>query len=64
MDFKTAKKEFFRELQEANNCLTKEELVAKLGKTTIRCCWTDHVDYLRRDKIITERQAYIWGQVI
>lgn len=64
MNFTQAKNQFFNELKQQENCLTKEELVARLGKTTIRCCWVDYCDYLSRDKQITEKQRQNWGQVI
>ena len=64
MTFKTAKEMFFNELKEENNVLTKEELIARLGKTTIRCMWSDYTDMLCKDKAITEKQRYSWGQVI
>ena len=64
MTFEQAKRQFFDELKEQHGVLTDEELIARLGKTTIRCYWADYVDYLRRDKQITERQAQHWGQVL
>ena len=64
MTFREAKREFFDNLLEQQNCRTKQELIKKIGATTIRVCWVDHVDYLRRDGIITEKQAYEWGQVL
>lgn len=64
MNFTQAKNQFFNELMQQKNCLTKEELVARLGTTTIRCYWADYVDYLGKDKQITEKQRQNWGQVI
>lgn len=64
MNFTQAKNQFFNELMQQENCITKEELVARLGKTTIRCYWVDYCDYLSRDKQITEKQRQNWGQVI
>lgn len=64
MTFAQAKSQFFNELMQQENCLTKEELVARLGKTTIRCYWVDYCDYLSRDNQITEKQRMSWGQVI
>ena len=64
MNFTQAKNQFFATLCESENCLTKSELVAKLGKTTIRCYWVDYCDYLSRDNQITEKQRMSWGQVI
>ena len=64
MTFKEAKKEFLRGLLLENKSLTINELKNKIGVTTIRCYWCDYVDYLRRDKQITEKQANSWGQVL
>lgn len=64
MNFTQAKNQFFNELLESQICLTKAEVIAKLGKTTIRCLWVDYCDYLSRDKQITEKQRQNWGQVI
>ena len=64
MDFKTAKQNCLQELRDSNNCLTTAELIAKLGKTTIRCYWVDYVDCLIKDKQVSEKVAYKWGQII
>lgn len=64
MTFKQAKQEFFETLMQQENCLTIEELKARLGTTTIRCYWVDYVDYLCRDSRITAKQQYEWGQVL
>lgn len=64
MTFKQAKRQFLEELKQSNNCLTTSELVARLGKTTIRCCWVDYADYLAKEKQITEKQSFNWGQVL
>ena len=64
VNFTQAKDQFFSELMQQENCLTKEELVARLGKTTIRCCWVDYTDSLNRDHLITDKQRQNWGQVI
>lgn len=64
MTFEQAKKDFLKQLKGQNYCFTTAELVARLGKTTIRCCWVDYVDYLAKDHQNTERQCYSWGQVL
>lgn len=64
MTFKQAKKDFLRGLMLENQCLTIAELKKVIGVTNIRVYWVDHVDYLRRNGDITERQAFNWGQVI
>ena len=64
MTFKQAKKDFLRELKLNNQCLTNNELIKKIGLTTIRCYWIDYVDYLAKDHKITEKQRFNWGQVL
>ena len=64
MNFTQAKELYFSELMQQENCLTKEELVARIGKTTIRCGWVDFVDDLIKDKQVKEYIAKNWGQVI
>ena len=64
MTFKAAKEMFFNQLKEQQGVLTKAELIARLGKTTIRCMWVDYTDMLCKDKAITEKQRFSWGQVI
>ena len=64
MTFEQAKRQFFNELKEQHGVLTDEELIARLGKTTIRCYWADYTDYLCKDHQITEKQYQNWGQVL
>ena len=64
MNFTQAKNCFFNELMESQICSTKAEVIARLGKTTIRVLWVDYCDFLSRDKQITEKQRMSWGQVI
>ena len=64
MTFKQAKKDFLRELKLNNQCLTNNELIKKIGVTTIRCYWVEYVDYLAKNHQITERQRYNWGQIL
>ena len=64
MNFNEAKNLYLDELKETYNCLTLEELIARLGKTTIRCGWVDYCDLLSRNKEITEHQRMNWGQIL
>lgn len=43
---------------------SKQNAIKQLGKTTLRCAWVDYVDYLNRDHLITDKQAYNWGQIL
>jgi len=64
MTYEQAKDRYFNELKEANDCLTIEELIARLGRTTIRCGWVDFVDSLVKNGDVKESVAYKWGQVL
>lgn len=64
MTFNEAKAQFFDELKETHDCYNKQELIDKLGKTTIRCAWVGYVDYLIKDKQVNEKIAIKWGQVL
>lgn len=64
MGFEEAKECYFNELKDIYRVLTIEELVARLGKTTIRCGWVDYVDSLVKNKVVDYEIARDWGQVI
>ena len=64
MTYKETKKQFLSDLMRENRCINLNELIALMGKTTIRCYWSDYVDYLARDNQITEKQRMNWGQVL
>ena len=64
MTFEEARKVYIDGLKDQYSILTDEELVARIGKTTIRCGWVDFVDYLMRDGHVDENIAKDWGQII
>lgn len=63
MTKRQAEQQFLEQLKETNNVLTTEELIARVGRTTIRCAWVDYVDYLIKEHQVSEKVAYNWGQI-
>ena len=43
---------------------SKANAIKQVGKTTLRCAWVDYVDYLNKDHLITDKQAFNWGQIL
>jgi len=64
MNFTQAKSDYLNTLKQQENCKTTTELIAKIGRTTIRCGWVDYVDFLIKDHQVSEKVAYKWGQVL
>lgn len=64
MTYEEAKECYFNELKDTYRVLTIEELIAGLGKTTIRCGWVDYIDRLVKNKAVDYDVAKDWGQVI
>lgn len=55
-------KEFFNEMCETHDCYNKQELIEKLGRTTIRCAWVDYCDSLVKDGRAKYERVFNWGQ--
>lgn len=62
MTKKQAETEFLQMILDKENCLTLDEVIARVGLTTLRVMWCDYCDSLNKDFEITDKQAYEWGQ--
>ena len=64
MTFEQAKKLCKQEICERLGVNTWVEALTRMSKTDIRCYWVDFVDYLVKDKQVSEKIAFKWGQII